>query len=675
MGRTLVHLETVTTNSLRELITGPAERTSEAGHPLEIDPTLVETLARAAIKREDAVALLSLTMRQLVELRGDSGRLTVDDFRALGGFEGAVTQHVHSLLDSNRRDEELAAARDVCIPWLVTVETENGAAVPRETRLGDLPSSRRDLLERFVDHRILSTFRVAGETTVKIALPALLELWRDLASWVRDDMDRLTLAARIEDNASEWADSNHDPAWLLTGAALSEADTLMGDHRYAARLSSVSSYLAASRGVLRSGISSAPDWTDLVPPPADLPADKKWHVFISYRSVERGWVVALYDILKGLGYQVFLDQYALTAAEPLAFSLGEALDASQSAIVVWSNRFEDSEWSKQVARDLTTRRSDGEDFKFVIAQLDDTPLPGLFNQRLWVNFSDQPEGPSATNMLRLLFGLRDEPLPPIGVKMAADVDDEMRDGLLSIKAWRDIGDSDGLVELAETDNMAWTSSPMLMCKAAEALIALSRLSEALTVLERAEAHFPKALRPKQLRGLALARSGKTKEAQFVMAKLHADGQIGPETLGIYARTWMDRYNAEGEIAYLLKSRDLYLQAFEALPTDYYIGINAASTSLLAGEPERAAELAERVLQIVGDRPVPDDYWRTATIADALLLTGKVEEAATMYHAAVLVAPGESGSHHATRATASLLLSALDLTDEQRAQVTSAFPDY
>ena len=170
-------------------------------------------------------------------------------------------------------------------------------------------------------------------------------------------------------------------------------------------------------------------------------------------------------------------------------------------------------------------------------------------------------------MLKVLFGLQALPLSPDAVKMAAQVDDEMREGLLSIKTCRDIGDADGLVALAETDDMAWTSSPMLRCAAAEALIALDKLPEALTVIDRAEAAFPKTLRPKQLRGLALARGGETKQAQFVLGKLYAAGQIGPETLGIYARTWIDRFTDEGDPAFLLKSRDLYSQAFTAFPTD------------------------------------------------------------------------------------------------------------
>ena len=50
-------------------------------------------------------------------------------------------------------------------------------------------------------------------------------------------------------------------------------------------------------------------WLDLAPKPGPLPAGKQWHVFLSYRSVNRPWVLALYDILNVLGYKIFLDQY------------------------------------------------------------------------------------------------------------------------------------------------------------------------------------------------------------------------------------------------------------------------------------------------------------------------------------------------------------------------------
>ncbi|NOT53804.1 MAG: toll/interleukin-1 receptor domain-containing protein [Deltaproteobacteria bacterium] len=121
----------------------------------------------------------------------------------------------------------------------------------------------------------------------------------------------------------------------------------------------------------------ADKWLDLAPKPEALAPGKEWHVFLSYRSVNRPWVLALYDILNGLGYQVFLDQYVLTAAAPLAISLGEALDASQSAIMIWSGNYEDSAWCKQEFAKLETMQNARKGFRYVIARIDDAEITGL----------------------------------------------------------------------------------------------------------------------------------------------------------------------------------------------------------------------------------------------------------------------------------------------------------
>ena len=417
----------------------------------------------------------------------------------------------------------------------------------------------------------------------------------------------------------------------------------------------------------------ADNWTDLAPPPPALAPGKNWHVFLSYRSVNRPWVLALYDILNGLGYKVFLDQYVLTAAAPLAVSLGEALDSSQSAILIWSGKYEDSEWCKEEFGKLEGMQNSKRGFRYVIGRIDESEITGLAANKLWVDFAAQPEGPGGSGLLKLLYGLQDKPLPPAGVLRAAKVDEEMRDGLVSVKACREAGDADGLVALTATDDMAWTGSPMLLCAAAEGLIAMKKIPEAMNALDRAEHAFPKALRPKQLRGLALARSGDTMKAQLVLNKLYVAGEIDPETLGILARTWMDRYNQTHDTIFLLKSRELYRQAFEAFPKDFYTGINAASKSLLAGEKETAAQLAKRVQELVGDKPVPDDYWQTATVAEVQLLQGNFDAAAQLYKAAVLAAPLDHGSHELSYGQAKLLLAALGATEEQKAKIAAAFP--
>lgn len=105
------------------------------------------------------------------------------------------------------------------------------------------------------------------------------------------------------------------------------------------------------------------------------------------------------------------------------------------------------------------------------------------------------------------------------------------------------------------------------------------------LLEEVEKQFPRAIRPKQLRALALARRGQANDlgtAQELLATLYEKGERDPETLGIYGRTWMDRYVQSGDLNDLKESRKLYAQAFDAAPDDYYTGINAAAKSVLLG---------------------------------------------------------------------------------------------
>jgi hypothetical protein len=146
-------------------------------------------------------------------------------------------------------------------------------------------------------------------------------------------------------------------------------------------------------------------WLDLAPKPAPLPAGKQWHVFLSYRSVNRPWVLALYDVLIILGYKVFLDQYVLTAAAPLAIALGEALDGSAGAVMIWSGSYEDSEWCKQEFSKLETMRNLKKGFRYVIARIDESEIMGLAATKLWIDFSKQREGPAGTGLLSLLYGL------------------------------------------------------------------------------------------------------------------------------------------------------------------------------------------------------------------------------------------------------------------------------
>jgi tetratricopeptide (TPR) repeat protein len=150
------------------------------------------------------------------------------------------------------------------------------------------------------------------------------------------------------------------------------------------------------------------------------------------------------------------------------------------------------------------------------------------------------------------------------------------------------------------------------------------------------------------------------------------GEEDPETLGIFARTWADRYKASGSELHLRKSRDCYGHAFENAPKDYYTGINTASKSVLLGEADEAEKYATRVEEIVGTDKRPGDYWMTATVAEVQLIRQNYDRAAKLYSEAVAMTPEEIGSHKSTWNQAQLLMEKLETSGEKKAQAAKAF---
>lgn len=86
----------------------------------------------------------------------------------------------------------------------------------------------------------------------------------------------------------------------------------------------------------------------------------------------------------------------------------------------------------------------------------------------------------------------------------------------------------------------------------------------------------------------------------------------------------------------------YAEVYDRFST-YYPGINAATMSLLAGEPERARELACQILaqlDRLGSAEGTEGYYRAATAAEAQLLLGDVAAAQTAMDRAVAAEAGD-----------------------------------
>jgi tetratricopeptide (TPR) repeat protein len=240
------------------------------------------------------------------------------------------------------------------------------------------------------------------------------------------------------------------------------------------------------------------------------------------------------------------------------------------------------------------------------------------------------------------------------------------------------GRPDRLIQLANDGGLAWDTTPALACKAAEGLTKLKKNDEAIALLDSVRKRFPRAIRPKQLYALALARRNSgtdLEDAQELLGELYAQKERDPETLGIYARTWMDSYAKSKDIADLRQSRKLYAEAFERAPDDFYTGINAAAKSVFLGSPEdiaKANEYAAKVQGIVGTEPKQDDYWQSATVAEVFLIRKDYANAARVYQAAVDMAPKETGSHESTWKQACRLMQKLNPAPADRDAVRKPF---
>ena len=79
----------------KDVICGPAQRATQAGRPLVLDPDLVDRLLEDCKHGSDTLPLLSLTLFRLYEDYGSSGRLSLADYTKLvaplGGVSGQDT--------------------------------------------------------------------------------------------------------------------------------------------------------------------------------------------------------------------------------------------------------------------------------------------------------------------------------------------------------------------------------------------------------------------------------------------------------------------------------------------------------------------------------------------------------------------------------------------------------
>jgi len=242
----------------------------------------------------------------------------------------------------------------------------------------------------------------------------------------------------------------------------------------------------------------------------------------------------------------------------------------------------------------------------------------------------------------------------------------------SLHALADLGyraqrTSDPAAARAATDRTI--AAAKTIAKEAERLLGMGEPLLAYNAVQGALAERPNDVRLRQLKGLALARSGALQRARDELQALRDEGFTDGETLGLLARTHKDLALAIDDTVereqQLAAAFELYAAGYRgsaqrgATADAYYTGINAATMALLRGDVDSARNLARDVeelcKQALEDCGTEDAYWPQATLAEAALILGDDDAARHRYATAAELAGSRFGNLSSTKHQARLLL--------------------
>jgi hypothetical protein len=172
--------------------------------------------------------------------------------------------------------------------------------------------------------------------------------------------------------------------------------------------------------------------------------------------------------------------------------------------------------------------------------------------------------------------------------------------------------------------------------------------------------------------LAMARLGDPDAALRLYERNRVE-EIGTEdAVALKGRLLKDlavRTTGAGQVELFRQSSQAYRRAHD-LSDGYFSGINAATTSLLAGDEGEARELAAAIGQR-SDVAQPQDYFAAASAAEAMLVCGDVKQATALYAAARRRADASPGMIASTARQVNLIASKLSISDDDKAVLRSS----
>lgn len=207
--------------SLRTAIIEPARQVGAHLEESLVDVVLAELVPRGT--RTHDVGVLPLLSHAMLATwqRATGNRLTVGDYRATGGIDGAIQRSAEQVYaDLTDEERELARRAFLRMVTIDDIAVTRRRVTPLElAQLDDGAGRVRAVVDRFVAGRLVT----ADATAVGISHEALLSSWPRLRDWVDADRDGLRLRRQLTDAAETWQAAGRDEALVLRGSRLERA--------------------------------------------------------------------------------------------------------------------------------------------------------------------------------------------------------------------------------------------------------------------------------------------------------------------------------------------------------------------------------------------------------------------------------------------------------------------
>ena len=212
----------MTTEALRDVITGPARVRGVSIEDGLVDVLLDAGRAHRAIGRPGgSLPHLSHTLAAMWE-HGDGRRLTLADYHAVGGVEGAIAQTAEAAYES--MDEESRETARHLLLRMVTMD-DDGAASRRRVTGEELRALREasaapQLVESVLDRLVEERLVILDQHSAELSHEALIWAWPRLRAWVNDNRAGLPVREMLTRGTAEWVAGARDEGLLLRGSRL-----------------------------------------------------------------------------------------------------------------------------------------------------------------------------------------------------------------------------------------------------------------------------------------------------------------------------------------------------------------------------------------------------------------------------------------------------------------------